>query len=43
MIRFETERQTALTLLGRKAAQGLEQQMRDAIKRTVDPKDVLPS
>jgi len=36
-------RQTALTLLGRKAAQGLEQQMRDAIKRTVDPKDVLPS
>jgi hypothetical protein len=36
-------RQAALAVLGRNAAQGLEQQMRSAIKRTVDPKNILPS
>jgi alkyldihydroxyacetonephosphate synthase len=35
-------RQTALALTVRKTAQGLELEMRRAIKRTVDPKNVLP-
>lgn len=35
-------RQVALAVPGRTTAQGLEQQMRGAIKRTVDPRNILP-
>ena len=35
-------RQSALAVLGDTASQGLERQMRDALKRTLDPTDILP-
>lgn len=35
-------RQAALALAGGKTAQGLEQQMRRALKHAVDPRDILP-